>query len=190
MPCYNCRFCNKLFNHTWEFYCHLNKHIKTNENEIDIEERQLINYYYNNRSKIKKKSYEKLKELRQKSILEYKYKCNICDFKCQFTHIIKTHLIGKHTLSKLLQAGYEKEFVDMLIEEKNKRSEYMKNYHNSSCSITVLPKSNILNKLFNKHIPPPPLIDFSETPYIDISQLYSLIPIINMVQMIYLSNYL
>jgi hypothetical protein len=195
MPQYNCRFCNKTFNITDDYYCHLNKHIIRNKKDMNEDELQLINHYHTNRSEIKKKSYNKIKELQEQSIIEYKHKCVICNFKASHLNILKTHLIGIHKIDELVKAGYEKEYIDELIELKNKRKNYMKkyrenklnidnNYYDSQLTVPIPEpefepefEPNILSTsvAFNEYIHPPPLIDFSQPP-----------PLIPLVKIMYL----
>ncbi len=144
MPKYICRFCNKFFSLTNNYYCHLHTHLITNnsELELELEELELVDFYYTRRKNNKVKSYYKMKEARKDAIIEYKHKCNICDFKCQAISNIKTHLIGKHTVTQLLENGYEKEYIDTLIEDKQKRKDYQKIYQLNSkkkCSRIPIP---------------------------------------------------
>ncbi len=127
MPLYYCRFCNKTYNITNEYYCHLYTHI--NNYILDKDEISLAIVYHSRRENIKKKSYEKNKTLRKEGIIDYKYTCKICDFKIHTSMGIKVHLIGKHTEEQLLEVGYEKEYIDTLIEERLKRIEYQKKYN-------------------------------------------------------------
>jgi hypothetical protein len=142
MPKYICRFCNKFFCLTNDYYCHLHTHRITNKGELELEELELVDFYYTRRKSIKVKSYYKMKENKKNDKIEYKHKCSICDFKCQAIPNIKTHLIGKHTVTQLLENGYEKEYIDKLIEEKQKRKEYQKIYQLNSkknCSLIPIP---------------------------------------------------
>ncbi len=146
MPQYNCRFCNKFFNLTGFYYNHLYKHIKSNASDFEEDEIKLATFHNSRRNEIKKKSYYKMKGISNENV---KHKCNICEFKTHNLLTIKIHLIGKHTVEQLINSGYEKNYIDKLIEEKEKRKIYQKNYQQN-----YQQKGPIaLNKPTQNHIP-------------------------------------
>ncbi len=175
MPLYVCRFCNKTFNVTSEYYSHLYNY----KQKINGEEFQLAEFYHTRRENIKKKSYYNIKKRLAEGTANYRNNCNLCDYKSYYSGPFKSHLVGKHTIDELLEAGYEKKYIDDLVDKQNKRKIYQQNYNKKIYAQTHQTKPIALPK---PEMPPMPTpIKTSVPPLI---QVFNFVPFLIPIQYI------
>jgi hypothetical protein len=120
--CNKCRFCNKKLHSRIFYYSHMKIHVNPEtKDQFSINELELIEKNFNQRSLIKKRSY-------RKQTVNPINKCIICARQLVNKDSFDNHLIVKHTKEQLLANGYTEETINALQLKRDKRVTFLKNY--------------------------------------------------------------
>ncbi len=95
MPTHTCRYCNVVINNYKRFQYHLHTHINDSTiNDFTQDELDSINKLYNHSKNIKRAS-------RFKNMVNPKYDCKLCNYKCMMKLAFINHLMTTHEMKEI-----------------------------------------------------------------------------------------